>query len=279
MRAIAYGAAGYTGDLAHAFAAGCARHGVACEVRASDFFDGPRRCDAVWLFGLHATQAIFDAYAGLARRITGDLGYWRERACALPLPRRPVRIAIDAAQPDAHLCRRAHARVRFDALGLDVEPVRERGEYVLLAGHHATQAARHGLAYGEWEARTARRLRALTARPVVVRARPGAPPLDIAGAARCPAQDLAAALRSAWAVVCYSGNIGADAILHGVPVFAQSGPGAVYQRAPLAAIDAAEPLAPEQRLRALSDLAYWQWAPEEFESGALWEHLRNEAVV
>ena len=80
-------------------------------------------------------------------------------------------------------------------------------------------------------------------------------------------------------MVCCSGNVGADCILHGVPVFADAGPGAVYYRAPLERIDDAQPLSAYRRIGALADLAYWQWTLEEFERGDLWTHLRGEGVL
>lgn len=279
MVAIAYGAKGYTADLAHAFAQGCARNGHPCEVRAADAFDGVKPCDVVWMYGLHYTRDIFNAYAGKARRVIGDLGYWRERAAELPIEKRPVRIAVDNEQPDLHLATRSHSLDRFDALRLFVQPVAQRGRHILLAGHSQEQAELHGYAYGEWETKTAERLRAMTSRSVEIREKPGCPPIIIPGTRRNTDESAAQAVRKAWAVVCRSGNIGADAVLHGVPVFASAGPGAVYSKASLDFIDEARPLTPGVRLRALADIAYCQWTPEEFASGALWAHLRAESLI
>jgi hypothetical protein len=222
---------------------------------------------------------VFDAYAGLATRVVSDLGYWREQHHALALNRRPMRIAINAEQPDDHLRLRHHPPDRFQALDLRVEPVRQRGQHILLTGLSTVQAALHGFAYGEWEADTVAVLREYSARPIVVRTRPSHAPLNIPGTNRCTDRDIGPAIRRAWAVVCYTGNVGADALLHGVPVIAKRGPGAVYYRTTLEAIDSAAPLPAAARLRALSDIAYWQWTPDEFASGALWQHLCNEGVV
>jgi len=95
MRALAYTpAGGYAADLAYAFVAGCKFHGVDAEVRSAESFAGPEPCNFIWLFGVVGQAHIFDAYRGRARRITGDLGYWRERASELPMSKRPVRIAV-----------------------------------------------------------------------------------------------------------------------------------------------------------------------------------------
>lgn len=279
MRAIAYCTAGYSADLAHAFADGCARNGVRCELRDIHFFDGPRYCDVVWMYGLHDTRKIFDAYAGKAQRVTGDLGYWRERASELPLNKRHIRIAVEAEQPDAHLALRAHPSDRFEALQLGIEPVQLRGEYVLVTGHCPIQAQRNGFEYGQWEAQQVERLRWTTLRSIQVRAKQNCEPLSIKGATRNTDKEASSAIRNAWAVVCRSGNIGADAILHGVPVIANSGPGAVYHREQLHQINDLWPLDAPTRLRALSDIAYCQWTEEEFGSGAMFAHLQTEGLV
>lgn len=277
--AIAYGASGYTWDLAVAFARGCERYGVACDVRSSENYDGVRPCDVVWLYGLHYTRGIFNAYKGHALRVTGDLGYWRERAAALPLDRRPIRIAIDADQPDAHLHLRWHPGDRFNALGLSVHPVVSRGEPVLVTGHSPEQAHLNGFAYGQWEADAVTRLRKATDRPIVLRSKPGCSAIYAIGTKRCMDVEIATAIRKSWAVVCKSGNVGADAILHGVPVFAEAGPGAFYYRAPLGYVDFVEPLSHSARFAALSDIAYWQWTEEEIDRGELWRHLQYEHFV
>lgn len=278
MRALAYASSGYSCELAEAFANGCRRYGVTCEVRLLEQFKGPEPCEVVWLFGLIAMARVFDAYRGRALRITGDLGYWRERASALSIKNRPVRIAVEAQQPDAHLRLHLHSPDRFWMLNLGISPVFERGAYILVTGHCAEQARYLGYAYGEWEAKTVVAVRRLTDRPIVVREKPSSDPLRIDGTTR-DSSSAADAIRNAWAVVCCTGNIGADAILHGVPVFAQSGPGAVYYRAPLESIEQARPLDAYRRIGALADLAYWQYSLEEFERGALWSHLLLEGVL
>lgn len=279
MRVLAYAQSGYSAELAQAFVCGAKRHGAAAEVRDAATFERPEACDVIWLYGLIPLQGIFDAYRGRALRVTGDLGYWRERACELPIDKRPVRIAIEAQQPDRHLQRRVHGPERFAALALNVQPVRERGEDILVTGSDAEQAQFYGSAYGEWEGETCVRLLHITARPLVLREKPGSPPIGIRHVGHCIEPDAARAIRRAWAVVCRSGNIGADCLLHGVPVFAEAGPGAVYYRAPIEQIDAAQPLDAYKRISALSDLAYWQWTMEECAAGELWSHLLTEGVL
>lgn len=279
MKAIAYvQASDYAVDLARAFARGCWRHGVYCEVSSLAHFKRPEACSVVWMYNLGATERIYDAYAGKAVRVVGDLGYWREEAWKWPVEHRPVRISVNEEQPHAHLNMRARRPERFEALGLQVQPVTIRGYYVLLCGHSQEQATRWGLRYGEWEANTAETLRKVCSLDIMVREKPNSVPLDIPHTRRCE-MDLSGSIRGAWAVVCRGGNLGADAILHGVPVHAEIGPGAIYAPWPLDMIAMAQPMASGQRMHALADLAYWQWSQEEIRDGALWAHLKNEGML
>ena len=265
--------------LGKQFREGCRRHGVPCEVRTIEGFRTPEPADVVWMYGMGPTRHVFDAYAGKARRLVGDVGYWRELLPRVAKPQRYIRVSVDAQQPDAHLRLRQHPADRFCALCLEHAPVESRGEAVLVCGMSPTQAARLDYAYGQWEADTVQRLRAITRRPILLRTKPKNVPLKADGAVECSEAKAWKSIRSAWAVVCRSGNIGADAILHGVPVFAEAGPGAVYHRQPLEQIDGAEPLTPEARMSALSDLSYWQWTGEEIARGELWANLKTEGLV
>lgn len=278
MRVAAFGSGGYTSDLAQAFCRGCDAHGIDCRVYPSTYEPLPDN-DAVWIYGLHATQRLFDAYARRALRIVGDLGYWREDDAARSLLDRKIRISLDAQQPDWHLRKRVHPLDRFNALNLNVTPVRERGAHVLVCGHDPLQARRHGYAYGQWEAQTIARLSVITKRELVLRVKPGCPPIEIPGVAQSTHARASSAIREAWAVVCLTGNIGADAILHGVPVCAEHGPGAVYMPLSLYNIDEACPLPDVLRERALADLAYWQWSMSEIERGELVANLLLEKLM
>lgn len=279
-RAIAY----YHGaprivEIANAFADGCRRHSVPCSVKSIADFVSPVNADIVWVYGLGPAKGVFDAYAGLARRLVGDLGYWQDLMPPMTRRKRYVRVSVDAQQPDKHLQLRKHPHDRFEsmpALVRAVRPVESRGEHILLCGMSQMQARRYGFEYGEWETATLERLRQITDREIIVRAKPKNAP--IAGGEPTLSTP-AHAIRSAWAVVCYTGNIGADCILHGVPVFSTAGPGSVYHKAPIETIDDAVPLSDDERMDALADISYWHWNRNEMASGRLWENIRLEGFV
>lgn len=271
MRAIAYlhGPA-RVHILANSFAQGCARHGVLCEVRRVEDLGG-ERADVVWLYGLGPARPVFDAHEG-ALRLVGDKGYFAEYA-----REKFFRVSVNAQQPDKHLKLREHPSDRFDALRMNVQPIDRRGDYILICGIGPKQCERHGLMYGEWERRTYERLRQVTGRRILVREKPKNPP--IAGLPRAGHTLNSEAIRGAWCVVCMTGNIGVDCIVEGVPVIAEGGPGSVYYSHALEEIEAIQPMSPEARIEALSDIAYWQWKPEEIAKGEFWEHLKQEGMV
>lgn len=261
-------------ELGAAFAAGCKRHGVRCDIAHVDKLAGPVNADVVWLYGMGPARPVFDAYEGRATRLIGDRGYWNEYLSA----RRFFRVSIDAQQPDAHLQFREHSPRRFDSFGIKVRPVDRRGDYILLCGMGLKQAQMvQRIEYGEWETRMYESLRAVTRRPILVREKPKCPPIP--GLPRSKAESPSAAIRGAWAVVCNTGNVGADCVLEGVPVVAMSGPGKVYGRDYIDGIDQIKPLHPDDRLAALADIAHWHWTADEMRAGLLWDNLVKEGAV
>lgn len=264
---------------AEAFAAGCKRWGVPCEVKRSNEAIEPQAgITVIWHYGLGEGGLPFRTYEGKALRVGGDSGYFRGLVQAAPQPFRYIRISVDGAQLGGLINKREHPVERFNDLKIDVQPVTSRGDYILVTGRSPYDAKASGMQYGQWERATVARLQAVTKRPIVLRHKPKNPPIQIPKV-RIHTEDVHSAIRGAWAVVCRSGNIGADAIVHGVPCFAEFGPGAVYQKGRIEDIDSAEPLSPEERISALADIASWQWSTEEMAQGKLWAHLKAEGLL
>ena len=272
MKALVY----VGNEVGAALAQGCARHGVAAGLRRSDAL--PESCDVVFIYGV--ASRLFSAYEGRALRVVVDLGYWRERVSELPVQQRHVRVAVESVQPDWHLRLHRHSPDRFERTqAFHVKPLEARGDAVLVCGHSPQVAAMYGKDYGEWETRAVKAVANVSLRPIRVRAAPTCLPLPILNVTHCCARSIGEALREAFAVVCMTGNVGADAILYGVPVYCEAGPGAVYGALPLDWIDDALPLPERTRAQALADLAYWQWTPAEIAAGELWAHLQREGLL
>lgn len=267
---------------AEAFAAGCGVHGVTCELRHSEEAELEQGVTTIWHFGHGLGRRgapmlggiPFRAYAGAAVRVGGDAGVWGR------LTRKPiVRVSVEDRQLSASLLRRGRPAYRFDALGIDVQTVERRGEYVLVTGRSAADAGTVGEPYGEWERAICARLRAATGRPIVLREKPRNPAIDIPGVRHDSGRTCDDAIRGAWAVVCRSGNIGADAVLHGVPVWAESGPGAVFSTFTPETVEQAVPLDADARRAAVADIAAWNFTNDEIARGELWSHLLVEGLI
>ncbi len=256
--------------MAMAFEMGCRIHGIRCQVKHVSKYT-PDHADLVWLYGLGEALPVYKAHEG-AVRCVGDKGYF----AGYPMPKYQ-RVSVNAQQPDAHLQRRPHPSDRFSELKIEVTPAETRGDYVLICGMGPKQCKLQGLSYGQWETETYQKVRAVTDRPILIREKPKN--AHIPCAPRSTHASTAEAIRGAWAVVCLTGNIGVDCILHGVPVIAREGPGSVYYKATLADIETIKPLTTEQRKSALSDVAYWNWRRDEFTKGAFISHLKDEGLL
>lgn len=236
-------------ELGNAFKQGCGRLGIDCAL--VDFEKSAKRpeADVVWLYGLGPAKPVFEHYAGKAKRLVGDKGYFAEYAS------RPkfFRYSIDSQQPTQAMVRN-RPDDRWRALGINVTST--SGSYTLICGMGPKQCERLGLGYGDWERAKHKELGG------VVREKPKNPP--IAGVPRCKASSATEAIRGAKLVVCKTGNIGADAILHGVPVQADAGPGALDWKS---------------REHALSNIAYWQWTVEEIANGLLMRDLEDHHLL
>lgn len=259
-----------------AFAAGCARHGVGCEVMHSRKATEPLPgVDAIWHYGLGEGGLPFRTYAGKALRVGGDAGVWRRLTQT-----KFIRISVEGPQLGPLMSRRPHDFKRFEALAIPPQPKPKiRGKHILVTGRSKYDAAVHGQEYGEWERAMFAQLREVTQRPIVFRPKPKNESIPHPGIEEDRQRDCNASILGAWAVVCRSGNIGADAILLNVPVWAESGPGAVYRNFELERIDFAQPLDPDARRKALADIAAWQFTDVEIARGDLWAHLRDEGLL
>lgn len=256
--------------MALAFQTGCQARSIDCEVRKVSEYRG-ETADLVWLYGLGEALPVFKGTEG-AVRLVGDKGYFAGTGID-----KHIRVSVNAQQPDAHLRLRPHSPERFAALGIDTQPVKERGDYILLCGIGRKQCQIQGFHYGQWETQTLEKLRKLTGRRILMREKPKNPPIP--GAERSAHASTADAIRGAWAVVCLTGNIGVDAILQGVPVIAEAGPGAVFYKNTLEDIETIKPISLEERRAALSDVAYWHWKRSELSTGEFIDHLRAEGFA
>jgi hypothetical protein len=167
---------------------------------------------------------------------------------------------------------------RWNELGIPLRPWRTEGRHILLLGQ--TQ-----LGYGtnhlpipvnEWIQQTARAIRDVADRPIVLRPHPDEktrPQIDVTDYSVLDRGKLGAALEGAWCCVAKTTYAVVEAILRGIPVITDDPMCVAY---PVAAHDLADVEAPAMpdRTQWACDLAYTQWNIDELRQGLPWRHLR-----
>ena len=164
---------------------------------------------------------------------------------------------------------------RFRSFGVPIQPWKPEGEYVLLVGQVAGDAALQGRNLGPWYAATAKAAAAVYGLPVRFRQHPREAERQISR--RVPGTvansgDLGDALAGAAVVVTFNSNTGVEAMLAGKPTVAVDEGAMAW---PVAAHELGAEANPDRQAWAY-DLAWKQWGVEEIASG---EALRGIAEV
>ena len=159
---------------------------------------------------------------------------------------------------------------RWQRLGIDLKPWRERGEFVLVRGQRGI-GSRAMASPPNWHDNIAAKLR--LHHRVVVQPHPGKPACDPYEAAR-----LVGALRGCHAAVIWSSAAGVRALVEGVPVYYDA-PHWICAGAALRLGEVRDLNAPKMddgaRLAALERMAWAQWTVAELESGEPFVRLRE----
>lgn len=159
---------------------------------------------------------------------------------------------------------------RWESFGIPLKPWRKRGTHILLReqrGIGSTRMASPPL----WHDDAARRLAALTERPVVFRAHPRSRLYPEVAAGQPPLDD---ALADCHAVVTWASAIAARALVAGVPVFYEA-PTIVCAGACQRDLEGLDSPHLPDRLPALERLAWAQWSLAEIARGLPFEYLRG----
>ncbi len=148
------------------------------------------------------------------------------------------------------------------------------GDYVLVMGQVAGDAALAGVDIDRWAVQV---MRQIQGRGLPVRFRPH--PLGINGRTSAFPQatgTLQEALAGARWVVTYNSNSGVDSVLAGVPTVAVDRGSMAW--AVTGRIPHEEPPTPD-RTRWAAEIAYTQWTLAEIRNGDAWAHLRSGLAV
>lgn len=260
--------------IAAAMADGIKRSGDHALV--TEWSDEPAMGDVGIFYGWRLPE-IGDAYRAKGRPFVHvDLGWWDRKPLGRPLDGYH-KVAVNARDPGAYF-ERSWPSNRFDHFGIPLQGWRqddESGAAILMAGMSAKSAGVQGFEPYEWERATIWRLRQVTDREIIYRPKPSwleARPLQ--GTTFSPASEpLDRALDRAWAVVTLTSNVAVDAVIAGIPFFAERGVASVRSMPSLSMIE--RPPRTERRLQLLADIAYCQWSVPEMKAGECWDYLKR----
>lgn len=262
--------------IADAFVAGLRRHGVrADKLIVQGDTDLPIETDAVCMFGVKSRK-LWDWYRRTGVQILYfDKGYIRRGPDS-----NAMRVSVNAHHPTRWLMAADHSADRFDRLGLEVKPWRKSGSRVIFVGSSAKYHDFHGLLEPtEYAQRIIRRIRKQTNRDVVYRPKPSwgdAVPIEGTAFAQDRRITIESLLEGAHALVTHGSGACFEAMLAGVPSVVL-GDAVARPISSTELEDVVDPLiaSDQDRLKLLSNLAYWQWTLPEMESGAAWDFLRQ----
>lgn len=233
--------------FAQAFASGCG--GPMC-------FDNSLRPGPVAMFGSPERWTLLqDAIKSGRTWYFGDHAYFGRSKF--------YRITVNAYQHDGT---GEATPARFVAFSRPVAPWRKSGRHVLICPNSETYFRLFGMDVHAWLAQVCARIESVSDRPVRVRWKREATPIQ---------HDL----RDCWAVVTFSSAAALDALIAGVPVFVLA-PFAAASRMGLADVSQIEsPMYPDGREPFLWNLADQQWSLPEIQGGKAWRALQASRVA
>lgn len=256
---------------------GIIRSGDKARLVNSNTFDGKVTADAAVFYGLSdKLDQVFKVYREQSTAVYIDLGYWQRRINNKYDGYHKV--SVNNRHPTAYFQNRQHDAERFKRLDIEIQPWKEGGSSVLLAGMSSKACWAEGLANEQWERNAAKMIRVGTPMPIYYRPKPTWTGARIINGTHFQRNiDLAQAFSDCHAVVTHHSNVAVDAILAGVPVFCVEG-----VATPMACTDLrkiATPLRPDGREQWAADIAWTQFTPNEMANGLPWRVLRAEGVI
>ncbi len=257
-------------ELAATFCAGARIHGHDARVRLLTATPEPEACDLACVVGVKSKR-LWQAYGAKfpdTHRMMLDKGYSRHRG-----PNRTWeywRVSLDAQHPTGTtLMSLAMPLDRLAALDLEIQPWRNDGDAIIIAGSSAKYHDFHGL-HGptEWAEKVIKRLGKRTKRPIIYRPKPSwRDAVPIAGSIFSGGSDqLGALLQHAHVLITHGSNACFDAAMAGIPSIVLGDAVAL----PISSTDLDEIERPKRsphREQWAANLAYHQFTEIEFASG------------
>jgi hypothetical protein len=259
---------------------GMKRHGDTFEVLPQEAFDTANLSgvDAVFTHNVAFARPIMDACLKKGiHTIYYDKAYFG-RGWNTEDPEAYVRFSVNSFQPLAYFQSIRRPDDRWRRLNIEWKPRRSNGRNIVFAGCTAKFADWYGFDLVEYAAHAVNAIRSYTDRPIVYRPKKSEnPPPPIAGTFYSHnARKMWEELENAFALVTFSSNAAAEALLDGVPAFVL-GPGIArpVSNTDLSSID--DPIfpSPQKLYQWGCDLAYCQWRMDEMKNGTVWKELKE----
>lgn len=266
--------------IAEAMAEGIERCGDHALIKSSNSYKGAPPTRTAIFYGLASGLGrVKDDYIRSGRKaVYCDLGYWSRR-----LRTRHDgfhKVAVNDRHPTRYMMKHKKGPERFERHSLTIEPWREEGRHILVAGMSGKAARAEGLRPNGWEEQTISRLKQLTKRPIIYRPKP-----NWHGAKRISGPQvkferdmpLEEALKDCHAVVTHHSNVAVDALLAGVPAFSEMGAASLLSAGSLVQIE--RPKMPRGREQWAWNLAWCQWNVQEMRDGLAYQYLVDEGLI
>lgn len=262
-------------EALEAFAMGALRSGAGPYVAS---VTDPQDCDIAVVFGVEKKAVPFSKHRGeIIRRqqeagkkvIVLETGYVdRDRYYAA---------GFGGLNNRADFRNKGMPGDRWEALGVDLKPWREKGEHIVLCGQIPWDASVQHTDHLKWIHDKALELLRGTQRDIVFRGHPlyqGEYPLPESVRITRSDKPLAEDLKNARALVTFNSNSAVEAIIAGVPALVSDHGSMAWNVAEHSFL----PDSPATPLREkwAHELAYTQWTLDEFRDGSAWRHLTRD---
>lgn len=236
-------------------------------------------CDLACMVGVKSRELFMAHVRAGAHVLYLDKGYTRHSANSPVKLWEYWRVSLDSHQPTGRLYQVDRDPERAEALKILMQPWRQRGEQIVLAGSSQKYHDFYGLRDPTaWATKTINHLRRLTKREIIYRPKPSwREAVPIEGSTFSQGRDLLEDLAGAHALVTHGSNAVFEAMICGIPQIVL-GP-AVTAHISTCGLDLVETprlASYSERYQWLNNLSYWQYTMPEIAKGELWRFIRPQ---
>ncbi len=209
-----------------------------------------------------------------------DFPYWN-RGGKLRDGREFYKVSLNGQHPTQYIMEEKHSGSRYrTTAGPKIQPWREGGKTIMLAGMGMKAAKQNGYAVGAWERKVVAKLKKQTNMPIVFRPKPKQNVGKIPGTLHDLATDSIEFVLSDTALLCcHHGNPTVIALAMGIPIIMNGPIGVASHFASFDFSDITKVRRPEGREQFFHNLAHWQWSVKEIESGEALLSYRDRRLI